>query len=311
MPTDDRLNKAKEKDIVTYLKNQGIEPAKPPSGNSYYYLSFFKPENNPSLIVFKNTNRFKDFSSGKTGDLMDLVMHFEHCTLWEAIEKILDEKIKLSLPSYEPKEVGPGIEVVEIMPLTSQWLKDYLTNERKITLDIAMAHCREAHVIFPRSKYDKTKRYKFVAFKNKKDGYELRNPLFKFSTSPKYYTESEKNTYKVSRTVTFEGFMDYLSYLTRLKTVIPPYKTFILNGISNITYLHGTYKDYLQNDMYIDDDIPATEKLLELRELGIKYNDKRNNFYGYKDFNEAHKDDFRATKEASQRRKELWQALVG
>ncbi|WP_145665175.1 hypothetical protein [Chitinophaga polysaccharea] len=76
-------------------------------------------------------------------------------------------------------------------PIISQTLLHYL-EVRCIPLQLALRFCREIkHSLY---KMD----YYAVGFKNDADGYELRNPYFKGSSSPKGFT-GETGTLRMAR----------------------------------------------------------------------------------------------------------------
>ena len=69
------------------------------SGNSYKALSPFKTEKTPSLIVTPAKELWKDFSSGKGGDIFQFVMHYEGVDFKEALN-ILALKAGLNPDEY-------------------------------------------------------------------------------------------------------------------------------------------------------------------------------------------------------------------
>ena len=70
------------------------------TGTSYKALSPFKEEKTPSLIVTPSKELWKDFSSGKGGDLFKFVMEYEGVEFRQALE-ILALKAGLDLSQYQ------------------------------------------------------------------------------------------------------------------------------------------------------------------------------------------------------------------
>lgn len=75
-------------------------------GNNYVGLSPFSNERTPSFMVSPSKNIFKDFSSGKGGDLIEFLMQYLHIKYFEAIVW-LAEKYKINIQhdldfKYEP-----------------------------------------------------------------------------------------------------------------------------------------------------------------------------------------------------------------
>jgi hypothetical protein len=298
-----RLQKALQQSIVAYFKDRGIEPAHV-SGNNYYYFSPFKSERDPSLCV--NVSKYdkevyKDFSTGdKIGDIVDLVSKLHTVSASDAISIILEGEVR-DINQYKPKKKDtPSYIIKDIKPVESRWLMEYMTKTRLISDEVVKNYCKQALVEFPDSKA-KRKVHNCIAFENVKHGYELRNPYLKVSTSPKMYSEITNYSARASMiTEVWEGFIDWLSYMTYNKYYLPKYRTIILNGLCNFPYVQ--FKDNEIYHMYVDNDYPAQK---ELNKLNIKYEDKRNTFEGYKDYNEALVDDFRRTKEISAARQTI------
>ena len=96
--------------------------------------------------------------------------------------------------------------------------------ERCINIEIARQHCQEVH-------YSANgKAYFAVGFRNDAGGYELRNKYFKGCTS------KEITSMKTSSDACqlFEGFMDYLSFLTMKNWQQPKTDVIVLNSLSNM-----------------------------------------------------------------------------
>src|SRR5690606_10647385 len=76
----------------------------------------------------------------------------------------------------------------------------------------------------------KDKTYYGIGFKNDSGGYEIRNPYFKASSSPKDITTIRKNS---KEAFVFEGFMDFLSFKAIYKNQPADNSDFvILNSVS-------------------------------------------------------------------------------
>lgn len=66
-------------------------------GSNYWALSPFKQERNPSFAVSPTKQIFKDFSSGKGGNVVTFLMEIEGFTYWEALT-YLAKKYNIELP---------------------------------------------------------------------------------------------------------------------------------------------------------------------------------------------------------------------
>jgi len=69
-----------------------------------------REEKNSSLFFYRDTCRFKDFGSGRHGDVIDFIMDVERCTLSKAKEILQSQGYNTSTPLH----VRPAPEVVVI-----------------------------------------------------------------------------------------------------------------------------------------------------------------------------------------------------
>lgn len=60
------------------------------NGNRFFQENPFRKENSPSnsLFWYKDSNRFHDFYDGRTGDVIDIFMAINKCTLKEALKEL-------------------------------------------------------------------------------------------------------------------------------------------------------------------------------------------------------------------------------
>lgn len=70
-------------DIVEYI-SQYVELEE--KGGEWWGLSCFKAENTPSFSVRENPPCFFDFSSGKSGNLLNFIKYYNNCSFGEAVE---------------------------------------------------------------------------------------------------------------------------------------------------------------------------------------------------------------------------------
>jgi len=145
------------------------------------------------------------------------------------------------------------ITIQNIVPITHPKLIAWV-QERKIDLDLANRHCREVHY------QNKEKDYFSIGFRNDKGGYELSSPSnFKGCIAPKDITTIQNNR---DACLVFEGFWDFLSYLTIQKIEKSKHDIAVLYSVANIQKamaflkLHREIYTYLDND---DAELKATE----------------------------------------------------
>jgi hypothetical protein len=106
--------------------------------------------------------------------------------------------------SFRPQASLPAFEDICTQPLENPALLQYL-KERNIHIPFALQVCKEVHFTA------NSKRYFAIGFENDLGGYELRNKYFQGCLSPKGITCVRNGN---DTCCIFEGFTDYLAYLT-------------------------------------------------------------------------------------------------
>ena len=214
------MNDLKNIGIRQFLARRGIQPKYECNGYGMY-LSPLREERTPSFKVDYVRNLWYDFGSGEGGTLRTLVIRLERCDNREAVRRLQNgEKrdagsVSLSpgvgerpavggpLPVLRPAAV-PALRILSDAPLRHPALVGYLAS-RGIVPSVAAAFCREV-------RYEVNGRAFFaVGFRNDAGGWELRSARFKGGSSPKHITTIDNRSDTV---IAFEGFMDFLAYLS-------------------------------------------------------------------------------------------------
>jgi hypothetical protein len=166
--------------------------------------------------------------------------------------------------------------ILSVKPLQSKNLIRYL-ERRGIEIPVAQNFCKEVTYSFGNN------HYQAIGFKNDEGGYEIRDPFYKYSSAPKAVStfNNESNTIAV-----FEGFMDYLSYLSITKNSRINSNYAILNGIGLFESARVFLETHETINLFLDRD-PAGKKLINhVLKLSEKYQDKSSLYEPYKDMNE-------------------------
>lgn len=252
-----KLDTIKNISIQAYLQSIGFEP-KNQSGNRVFYLSPFRPqEKTPSFAVRPKQNDYIDFATGQGGDIIKFVERYHTVDFKEAVRLLqsFDGTVKVESFSFVcNEEIKQPFQLKKIKPLENQALLQYLT-ERKIKLSVARMYLKEA--------YYNTKEFA-LAFENDLGGFELRNKIKKFSTSPKTIT-SIKGKSKTAALL-FEGFIDFLSYLTIKNIETPEYDTIVLNSTKNLHLAKDLLSHYTKIFSVLDTDDTGRKTHGELME---------------------------------------------
>ena len=173
--------------------------------------------------------------------MLTLVMRLERCDSREAVRRLQNgEKrdagsVSLSpgvgerptaggpLPVLRPAAV-PALRILSDAPLRHPALVGYLAS-RGIVPSVAAAFCHEV-------RYEVNGRAFFaVGFPNDAEGWELRSERFKGGSSPKHITTIDNRSDTV---IAFEGFMDFLAYLSLKHPERLRIDAAVLNSVVNL-----------------------------------------------------------------------------
>lgn len=274
--------------IADYLHACGIEPAKRYNGYALYHVPY-REDSNASLKVDFRQNLWHDYGTSQGGSIIDLVMRMRGCSAYEAMAHLAEGKATTLAPSSFHRETTITtsnststrhiLSISEELPLH---LQSYLREVRRI--DLAMASPYLRHV-----RYEVGGReYSAIGFVNRAGGYELRDDkTFKGTIAPKDISVVAGETNN-SPLCIFEGFMDFLSYLTMKGKETAP--CLVLNSVSNlpraIAYLHEKGIDSVR--AFLDNDQAGRKALQTLCSAGIKVEDMSRHYSRYKDLNDYH-----------------------
>ena len=205
------------------------------------YYSPFRDESTPSFHIDVATNRWYDFGTSEGGGLFEFVCRSAGITRGEVYDWLASFRSMIPESEYKAviekaKKVKPSRIIVDSTShdFTRRKLVEY-AQSRAVTKEILERYCEEVlyHIdVYPQ------RQYFAIGFKNNDGGYVLRSSLTKKCTSSAMTTlDPEGNlTTKVAgdKVLVFEGFMDFLSWISSVKQKTPQYDCCILNSVSNI-----------------------------------------------------------------------------
>ena len=282
--------------IVDFLLAIGIRPTKETTVSAWYHAPYREDED-PSFKVNKNRNIWYDFATAKSGDLIDLAVLVYRTQNISKVLKMIEQaapavplRVRTFMPhqkSSAPEGVQPqttAFQNLRLQTLAAMPLLSYLS-KRGIDLDIARQECREAHYTCH------GKSYYAIAFPNGAGGYEIRNPYYKGCISPKAVSLISQG--QTDSICLFEGFMDYLSFLTIRVENNPQHPRLdtqdyiILNSVSNLAKAESILETYTQVGCFLDNDTAGRNTCTKLKEkFGERLLDKSMYYREYKDLND-------------------------
>ena len=275
--------------IRAYLAAQGILP-RWERGNRGMYLSPLRKERTASFSVSYDKNLWHDFGTGEGDSIIDLVARMEGCSEIEAARRLAIGEHGILVPIHvealRTNEPTPSrLTILSDRELTHPALLGYLTG-RGIYPAIARTYCREVRYTIG------GKEYFAIGFRNDAGGWELRNPRFKGSSTPKNITTLDNGS---DTAMVFEGFIDFLSYLSLKANPTPAIDTTVLNSVTNlqkaVPFLarHSVIHAFLDNDdagrkvlARLEESLPSSEVIdqsvfyRDHKDLNEYWQEKRN-----------------------------------
>jgi hypothetical protein len=286
------ISEAKKISIVEYLKQIGYSPVKIRNGQ-YWYLSPLREETTPSFKVNERLGEWYDFGIAEGGDLIELGKRMYNTndihTVLTMIERDSNGLVKEKRQEVRSTYTSVEDDMIDmrVMPLRNYALTSYLQS-RGVDIGIATAFCKEIHYIL------RQKKYFAIAFPNKSGGFEVRNPYYKGCIKNKdvsvfYHT----NGMTQEHICVFEGFMDFLSYMTLRKKgnteicVDGMVDVLVMNSVANLRKSMDYLDPYKEIHCYLDNDI-AGQKTVEtfVGLFGEKVKDESARYREYKDLND-------------------------
>ncbi|MDT0678723.1 toprim domain-containing protein [Autumnicola musiva] len=273
------IAEAKEMDMVQYLSSIGHEPSKI-RNNDYWYLSPLRQEKTPSFKVNQKLNRWYDHGLGTGGNIIDFGIAHYGCSVGEFLKK-LNGGFSFQKPFKNRSKIENQpehqLKISKDVELNSHALIRYL-KQRKIPVEIATQYCREV-------RYElNAKNYYGIGFKNDSDGFEIRNPYFKASSSPKDLTTIKNGSDEVA---VFEGFMDFLSLRALHQNLPGNSQDFVvLNSVSLFERARPFMEEHQVVRLYLDRDATGQNLTQRALSMSTKYIDKSTLYKNHKDLND-------------------------
>ena len=275
--------------IADYLQSLGYRPVKQ-QGNSLWYKSPLREETEASFKVNTELNQWYDFGTGKGGNIIALAQElYRSDNLPYLLEQIERQTPHIRPTDYSIRERQadkPSFQCLEVKKLTHPALLRYL-QERGINTALAKAECKELHFVH------NGKPYFAIGFPNVAGGYEVRNPFFKGCIAPKDITRIRQQGEPRNVCCLFEGFMDYLSFLTIRVRNNPQYPRLttqdyiILNSVSNLAKAENILTTYSQIGSFLDNDTAGRNACETLKaKFRERFLDKSPYYREYKDLND-------------------------
>lgn len=302
-----RTQNAKKLPLKDVLSRLGHEPVSEKSKpGDYWYLSPLRQESEPSFHILEARNVWYDFGLSAGGNVLDFAMrYFQVQDVGSALRYLDDlyggKPVTVSPPKQESKAAvvslashrQEGMHVQKVQPLQHWGLLDYV-KKRGIDPTIARMYLQEVYYTV---RENQEKPYFALAFPNRtadgSAGYEIRNAYVKGCIGSKDLSliqPTQQNLFATKPVVVFEGFLDFLSFLTWQKKRQLDSPVIVLNGIPMGERAIQLLRDMGAREvhLYLDHDTAGRDLTARFqRELeGVQVIDASRLYDGYKDMNE-------------------------
>ena len=283
------IQDAKQIKLADYLQSLGYTPVKQ-QGRSLWYKSPLRNETDASFKVNTELNQWYDFGIGKGGNIIALASELYHSeNVAYLLERIAERTPYIRPASFslgEQKTHNSRFQGVQVGELSSLALIDYLRG-RGINIELAKRECKELRF------EHNGKPYFAIGFPNISGGYELRNRYFKGCLAPKDITHIRQQGEQRDVCYLFEGFMDYLSFLTiRVNNNPEEPRTseqdyMVLNSVTNLSKAEQLLRPYTRIGSFLDNDQAGQRAYENLKKMfGNRIQDMSHHYAEHKDLND-------------------------
>ncbi len=262
------ITQAKEISILQLLLQLGYNPSKVKGNHEAWFCSPLRKENTASFKVNTQINKWYDFAEGIGGNTLDLIIKLNNTDVKGALNFLSQYSDHFSFDKQNTIEdafKSLGIKntkvfeyyrnqsynhnqrnyiIKKVQPLQNAALIQYL-EKRKINIKIASKYVNEIYYSLG------DKNYFAICFENDLGGWEWRNKLYKGCLRKKAITLIKNDSKQL---IVFEGFFDFLSWLSHLEIKKLNHDVLVLNSVALIDQNSELFKQYESIDCYLDND---------------------------------------------------------
>lgn len=220
-----------------FLKYEGIQ------GKEHFYG--FLSQRTGSIAVDDQSNLWYDHSAGRGGDIIEAVQVFENMTFPQSVQRLAGSIPTSIITTKKKAQPASKIEIDSIANITHPALINYIQS-RGIEPNEIKAFANEVHW------KNKGKSYFAVGFLNESGGWVLRSSIFKGNILGGGISIQVLG--KPKKIKVFEGWFDFLSYLTL--SGASDFKGIILNSTANLSFrlMMDILNENKNIDLYLDND---------------------------------------------------------
>ena len=244
-----------------------------------WYLNPFANESQASFKLDRRLNAWYLHSEGIGGNNTDFMRKYLNASVSEVLVWAENHNFssfqKQNVPYQKFENLPKNYEIIEIKNVQHPALLEYL-RERKVQNQTEFL--KQIHY------QNNNKNYFGIGFKNDSGGYEIRNKYSKICLGKKDIS-TIKNSSDSLRV--FEGFFDFLSFKALENELQKqPSDYLILNSVSMIQNIKNSLEQYINIELYFDNDEAGNRAVEIIRNETKKIEDCRVLYSDFKDLNE-------------------------
>ena len=243
-----------------------------------FYFALDREEKTPSFSVDFIKNKAFDFGTGKSFDVMSIVLQINRCSVSEALKYL--EKFEFSIQEnvrIEENDQSKNYAIIKVSEIKHPALIAYLKS-RKVYEQKDLV--KEIEYIL------NAKKYFGIAFFNNSGGVEIRNKYSKICLGKKDVTLIKIEVGTAKEIIIFEGFFDYLTFRNLEKEENSTSDYLILNSTAMLFKVEETLKEYDKISLFLDNDTNGKSVKSKIQKQYENVEDCSLLYWGFKDLNE-------------------------
>lgn len=263
--------------IRALLESLNIFPVKE-NRKAAFYFALDREEKIPSFSVDYIKNKGFDFGTGKSYDVISIVQVINKCSVSEALKYLQKFNFSLQEDKVDNKLLQTSsYHILKVSEIRHVALIQYLKSRKVLDQKDLV---KEIH-------YEMNgKKYFGIGFFNNSDGVEVRNKYAKLCLGSKDVTLIKNDLNARCEVIVFEGFFDFLTYLTIKNFRNENADYLILNSTAMLFKVENELKNYHKIFLFLDND---SNGKINKENIQKKYNNVEDCsllYVGFKDLNE-------------------------
>ena len=231
--------------IRTVLESFNLFPVKQNSKTAFYF-AIDREEKTPSFCVDFAKNKAFDFGTGKSYDVVSIVQQVKKCAISDALKYLENFDTSDQILKVNVNILKKSYEILKVKEIGHLALIEYLKS-RKVF--------EQRHLVKEIHYQMEGKNYFGIGFYNNSGGVEIRNKYSKICLGKKDVTFIKNLDNLKKEICIFEGYFDFLTYLTLPNAQNSNSDYLILNSTAIFFKDEDELKGYYTIVLFLDNDL--------------------------------------------------------